>query len=120
MGLKDINNVINGKIDNTDLPEINNINTLKLYNQRNDLFELKSILEIEFQLKDSNEIVLLKCIDVNNVKINTDINYEFDLYLEVINNHKKGYEAAQKYQIRDYEFDRINFYCREIEIVIYE
>ena len=84
MGFKDINSVINGKIENTDIPEINNINSLKLYNQRNDLFELKSILEIEFQLKDSNEIVLLKCIDVNDVKINTDINYEFDLYLEVI------------------------------------
>jgi len=98
------------------------IEGFKYYMDFNDCYEKISFFEIYFLLGDVNS--------KKNIKIHMKFNdvYSFEIKqnggsynqisgFEIVDQKERGWEMTHRYLIRDFEDDKINFYCRSIEVV---
>jgi hypothetical protein len=88
----------------------------------NDGYDEVSFLEIYFLLSEAFSKKTIKVHMKFNDIYSFDIkqiggNYNQISGFEIIDQKESGWEMSHRYVIRDFENDRINFYCSSIEVI---
>lgn len=100
-------------IENLDLVQGNEIKILELVLSCEN-FKIDLMLKGLF---DKNNI-LIRCSNISHLNIQ-NLSAPMQISgLEIICNKSKGWERTSNYTIRDFEENRIEFFCEDIEIII--
>lgn len=74
-------------------------------------------VSLQLTLFLKGEAVSLRCKNVHGLKVD-ELSYPMQIAgFEIVDNSDKGWEANQRYTVRDYEDGKISFYCETIEIL---
>lgn len=101
--------------------DVKYIEKLDYYIELDEYAEQVSNLEILFYIKLPKEEIhklLVKFNAINNLNIkNIGGKYNQIMGFEIVDQLTAGWEYEQRYVVRDYENETIEFYCKSIEIV---
>lgn len=73
-------------------------------------------LELSWKIYFDNTVFQITFSNVSRFRIG-EVSMPLEIYgLEIINHSQNGWEKDSTYEIRDYEDDRVNFFCEYFKI----
>lgn len=73
-------------------------------------------LELSLKIYFQNEIFKIKFFNVSSLTLR-ELSVPLEVHgFEIINHSKSGWEKDSKYEIRDFEDDRVNFFCENYKV----
>jgi len=73
-------------------------------------------LELSLKVNFKNEVFRIIFYNISRFKVG-DLSMPLELYgFEIINHFENGWEKDSAYEIRDFEDNRINFFCEYFDI----
>lgn len=74
-------------------------------------------VSLQLTLLLNGEAVSLRCKNIHGLMMD-ELSYPMQIAgFEIVDNSDKGWEASQRYTVRDYEDGKIGFYCETIEVL---